>query len=145
MAKILVVDDERVLVKGIKFNLENEGYQVQVGYDGEEVRLLPLPYGEKGELVFTTITKEGMPMLRYRTHDICTLFRAKNIAESCGLQLRVLPLIRALFSDVNPIPVKDALNLMGFSCGACRLPLWHLDEGKRAVLCEELRKFSLIA
>ena len=36
MAKILVVDDERVLVKGIKFNLENEGYQVQTGYDGEE-------------------------------------------------------------------------------------------------------------
>ena len=36
MAKIMVVDDERVLVKGIKFNLENEGYQVQVGYDGEE-------------------------------------------------------------------------------------------------------------
>ena len=36
MAKILVVDDERVLVKGIKFNLENEGYQVQAGYDGEE-------------------------------------------------------------------------------------------------------------
>ena len=36
MAKILVVDDERVLVKGIKFNLESEGYQVEVGYDGEE-------------------------------------------------------------------------------------------------------------
>ena len=36
MAKILVVDDERVLVKGIKFNLENEGYQVEVGFDGEE-------------------------------------------------------------------------------------------------------------
>ena len=36
MAKILVVDDERILVKGIKFNLEHEGYQVQVGYDGEE-------------------------------------------------------------------------------------------------------------
>ena len=36
MAKILVVDDEKVLVKGIKFNLETEGYQVEVGYDGEE-------------------------------------------------------------------------------------------------------------
>ena len=36
MAKILVVDDEKVLVKGIKFNLENEGYQVETGYDGEE-------------------------------------------------------------------------------------------------------------
>ena len=36
MAKILVVDDEKVLVKGVKFNLENEGYQVEVGYDGQE-------------------------------------------------------------------------------------------------------------
>lgn len=36
MPKILVVDDEKVLVKGIKFNLENEGYQVEVGYDGEQ-------------------------------------------------------------------------------------------------------------
>ena len=36
MAKILVVDDEQVLVKGIKFNLEHEGYQVEVGYDGEQ-------------------------------------------------------------------------------------------------------------
>ena len=36
MAKILVIDDEKVLVKGIKFNLENEGYEVEVGYDGEE-------------------------------------------------------------------------------------------------------------
>ena len=36
MAKILVVDDEKVLVKGIKFNLENEGYEVEVGYDGEQ-------------------------------------------------------------------------------------------------------------
>lgn len=36
MAKVLVVDDEKVLVKGIKFNLENEGYEVEVGYDGEQ-------------------------------------------------------------------------------------------------------------
>ena len=36
MARILVVDDERVLVKGIRFNLENEGYQVDTGYDGQE-------------------------------------------------------------------------------------------------------------
>jgi DNA-binding response OmpR family regulator len=36
MPKILVVDDEKVLVKGIKFNLENEGYEVEVGYDGEQ-------------------------------------------------------------------------------------------------------------
>ena len=43
------------------------------------------------------------------------------------------------------VSLAALLNLMGFSCGACRLPLWHLDEGKRAVLCEELRKFSLLA
>lgn len=109
-------------------------------YSGNDDQILPvLSLGGQGVI---SVLSNVLPK---ETHDICALFRAKNIAESCGLQLRVLPLIRALFSDVNPIPVKDALNLMGFSCGACRLPLWHLDEGKRAVLCEELRKFSLIA
>jgi 4-hydroxy-tetrahydrodipicolinate synthase len=46
---------------------------------------------------------------------------------------------------VNPIPVKEALNLIGFSCGACRLPLWHLDEGKRTELTNQLKAVSLLS
>lgn len=109
-------------------------------YSGNDDQILPiLSLGGQGVI---SVLSNVLPK---ETHDICALYRTKNTAESCALQLKVLPLVRALFSDVNPIPVKDALNLMGFSCGACRLPLWHLDEGKRAILTEELRKFSLIA
>ena len=57
------------------------------------------------------------------THDICRLFFEGKIAESRALQLKLLPLINALFSDVNPIPVKEAMNMMGWECGECRLPL----------------------
>ena len=51
--KILVVDDEKLLVKGIKFNLENEGYHVVVGYDGEEA--VKLAQNEKFDLIILTL------------------------------------------------------------------------------------------
>ena len=57
------------------------------------------------------------------THGICRLFFEGKIAEGRALQLKLLPLINALFSDVNPIPVKEAMNMMGWECGECRLPL----------------------
>ena len=103
-------------------------------YSGNDDQILPvLSLGGQGVI---SVLANVLPQ---QTHDICALWRAKNTVEAAALQRRVLPLVRALFSDVNPIPVKDALNLMGFSCGACRLPLWHLDEGKRAaVLRQEL-------
>ena len=50
------------------------------------------------------------------------------------LQLELMPLINALFSDVNPIPVKEAMNLLGFQAGECRLPLGKLSETKKDVL-----------
>ena len=49
--KILVVDDERVLVKGIKFNLESEGYQVEAGYDGEQAVELARSAARPGDIV----------------------------------------------------------------------------------------------
>ena len=51
-----------------------------------------------------------------------------------SLQIRLYPLIRAMFSEVNPIPVKTAMELIGYDCGSCRLPLTPMDPEKRAVL-----------
>ena len=73
--------------------------------------------GAKG---FISVLSNIMPR---ETHDICRLFFEGKIAESRALQLKLLPLINALFSDVNPIPVKEAMNMMGWECGECRLPL----------------------
>ncbi len=53
---------------------------------------------------------------------------------AAGLQVEMMPIINALFSDVNPIPVKAAMNIIGFNAGSCRLPLCELDDAKKEAL-----------
>ena len=95
MAKILVVDDERVLVKGIKFNLENEGYQVHVGYDGEEAVELARDGGF--DLIILDLMMPGIDGL-----------------QAC-MRIRE-------FSNVPVIMLtarsEDSDKIMGFECGA---------------------------
>ena len=95
MAKILVVDDERVLVKGIKFNLENEGYQVLTGYDGEEA--VELARDESVDLIILDLM---MPKI--------------DGLQAC-MRIRE-------FSNVPVIMLtarsEDADKIMGFECGA---------------------------
>ena len=87
-------------------------------YSGNDDQIVPLlSLGAKGVI---SVLSNIMPR---ETHDICRLFFKGKIAESRALQLKLLPLINALFSDVNPIPVKEAMNMMGWECGECRLPL----------------------
>lgn len=87
-------------------------------YSGNDDQIVPLlSLGAKGVI---SVLSNIMPR---ETYDICRLFFEGKIAESRALQLKLLPLINALFSDVNPIPVKEAMNMMGWECGECRLPL----------------------
>lgn len=87
-------------------------------YSGNDDQIVPLlSLGAKGVI---SVLSNIMPR---ETHDICRLFFEGKIAESRALQLKLLPLINALFSDVNPIPVKEAMDMMGWECGECRLPL----------------------
>lgn len=87
-------------------------------YSGNDDQIVPLlSLGAKGVI---SVLSNIMPR---ETHDICRLFFEGKIAESRALQLKLLPLINALFSDVNPIPVKEAMNMIGWECGECRLPL----------------------
>lgn len=83
-------------------------------------------------------------ILPKQTHDICSLFLEGKTKESAKLQLELLDLINALFIDVNPIPVKEAMNLMGFDVGNCRLPLCGLNENKLHILKQTLEKHNLI-
>jgi len=78
------------------------------------------------------------------THDICELFFKGDIEGSRNLQLKALPLIDALFSEVNPIPVKAALNLMGKNVGDPRLPLTVMEAAHQEVLRKELVNFGLM-
>lgn len=83
-------------------------------------------------------------LLPDRVHEICTLCQKGDFSAAAKLQIEVMPLIDALFSDVNPIPVKEALTLTGFDAGPLRLPLYHLSEERREVLHGVLQRFALI-
>ncbi|MCI7814574.1 MAG: 4-hydroxy-tetrahydrodipicolinate synthase [Robinsoniella sp.] len=78
-----------------------------------------------------------------QTHDIVDLYMQGKTKESCELQLKALPLIDALFCEVNPIPVKTALNLMGKEVGPLRLPLCEMEEAHVELLKKEMINFGI--
>ncbi|MCH5274625.1 MAG: 4-hydroxy-tetrahydrodipicolinate synthase [Lachnospiraceae bacterium] len=78
------------------------------------------------------------------THDICAKFFAGDIKGSTELQLKAMDLCDALFCEVNPIPVKKALNLMGKEAGSLRLPLTDMEEANAEKLKKAMRDFGIL-
>ena len=77
------------------------------------------------------------------THDMVQLYLDGNVKESCELQLKALPLIDALFCEVNPIPVKTAMNLMGKEVGPLRAPMCEMEESHVELLRREMINFGI--
>ncbi len=77
-------------------------------------------------------------------HDLCRAWFDGDTETCRRLQLHWLGLANALFSDVNPIPVKAAMNLMGMEVGDCRLPLCRMEDGALGALADTLRRYELI-
>ncbi len=108
-------------------------------YSGNDDQIVPiLSLGGAGVI---SVLSNVMPQ---ETHDMCQLYFDGKVKESAALQLKLMPLVHALFSDVNPIPVKEALNLMGFAAGECRMPLCSMNEDKIIALKAEMQKLDLI-
>lgn len=82
-------------------------------------------------------------ILPKETHDIVASFLEGDAKKSCELQLKYIPLISALFSEVNPIPVKKAMNLMGMNVGSLRLPLTEMEDKTADHLADEMRKAGI--
>lgn len=77
------------------------------------------------------------------THDMVMEYLEGDREKAVQLQLSYIPLIHALFSEVNPIPVKEALNLLGKKAGSVRLPLTRMSEKNREVLERVLNEYQL--
>ena len=77
-------------------------------------------------------------------HKIASLCLEGDIKGSAELQIKYLDLINKLFMDVNPIPVKEAMNLMGFDCGECRMPLAPLVPADHEILVNTLKQYNII-
>ena len=108
-------------------------------YSGNDDQIVPiLSLGGKGVI---SVLSNIAPKL---THDICASYFEGNVEKAAKLQIEYSPLIHALFSDVNPIPVKEAMNLMGMEVGPCRLPLVAMSDAGREALKKELKAVGLI-
>lgn len=108
-------------------------------YSGSDELTVPfLSIGAKGVIsVAANIVPAEM-------QELCSLyFESKNL-ESAKKQNEIISLIDALFSDVNPVPVKEALNMMGCDFGPCRLPLGEMEEAKKEKLRAELEHHGIL-
>ena len=108
-------------------------------YSGNDDQIIPiLSLGGKGVI---SVLSNVMP--KY-THEMIVNYFKGNVIEATKMQLDVIDLIDNLFAEVNPIPVKNALNLMGYNFGVPRLPLVELSEENKVNLEECMKKHKLI-
>ncbi len=109
-------------------------------YSGNDDQILPLmSLGGKGVI---SVLAHVVPKV---AHDIPALYLAGDVEGSRKLQMEYFDLCEALFYDVNPIPVKEAMNMMGWNLGRCRLPLTRMPEAKREKLRAVMEKHGLTA
>lgn len=108
-------------------------------YSGNDDQIVPLM--SLGGLGVISVLSNVAPQY---THDICEKYLSSDVKGSCELQLKALPLINQLFSEVNPIPVKKAMNLMGMEVGPLRMPLTELTEGNTEKLAKAMREFGIL-
>lgn len=107
-------------------------------YSGNDDQIVPvMSLGGKGVIsVLSNILPE-------ETHDMVENYLQGNVEKSREMQLKYFDLIKALFCEVNPIPVKKALNLMGMQVGSLRLPLTEMEEKNVIRLADEMRKAGI--
>ena len=107
-------------------------------YSGNDDQIVPiLSLGGKGVIsVLSNVAPD-------ETHDICEKFFNGDIAGSAALQLKALPLVEQLFCEVNPIPVKKAMQLMGVDCGPLRMPLTEISKEHEETLAKAMKEFGI--
>ena len=108
-------------------------------YSGNDDQIVPLlSMGGKGVI---SVLSNVAPR---QTHEICQKFFDGDVKGSAQMQLDAIPLISALFSEVNPIPVKAAMNMMGKEVGPLRLPLTEMEDAHKEVLKQAMKAYGIL-
>ena len=108
-------------------------------YSGEDGLVVPLM--AIGGIGVISVIANIAPQ---QTHDMCASYMAGDREKALELQMKSLPLVDALFSEVNPIPVKRALNLLGMEVGSLRAPLCEMSDANAAVLKQPMVEYGLL-
>ena len=108
-------------------------------YSGNDDQIVPLlSLGGKGVI---SVLSNVAPR---QTHDICASFFEGDVKKSCEMQLKAIPVINALFCEVNPIPVKAAMNMMGKEVGPLRLPLTEMEPQNKERLKKAMEEYGIL-
>ena len=144
-AKLAIEVDNIVALKAATGNLAQESKTMMLAdgkldiYSGEDGLIVPMmSIGAKGVI---SVLSNVAPR---QTHEICAEFMAGNIEKARELQFKALPLVDALFCEVNPIPVKHALNMMGFEVGSLRAPLCEMEEANYQKLKKAMTEYGIL-
>ena len=144
-AKLAKDVDNIVAIKAATGNLAQESKTMALAegrldmYSGEDGLIVPLmSIGAKGVI---SVLSNVAPK---QTHDICATFAAGDVAKAAQLQFKALELVDALFCEVNPIPVKHALNLMGWDMGPLRSPLCEMEEANLERLKKAMVNYGIL-
>ena len=108
-------------------------------YSGNDDQIVPLlSLGGKGVI---SVLSNVAPR---QTHDICASYFVGDVKTSASLQLKAIPLITELFSEVNPIPVKAAMNMMGKGVGPLRMPLTEMEPQNQEKLKKAMADYGIL-
>lgn len=108
-------------------------------YSGNDDQIVPIvALGGKGVI---SVLSHVAPR---DTHDMVIKMLEGDTDDARRLQLKYIPLIHALFCEVNPIPVKAAMNMLGYQAGPLRMPLTEMEEEHQETLREAMRKADLM-
>ena len=133
-------------IKAIKEASGDIGYVADIAniapnldiYSGNDDMVTPiLALGGKGVI---SVTSNIIPR---ENHDMVMNYLNGNVAEAVKAQIKYIDLIRAMFIEVNPVPIKEAMNIMGFDVGPCRSPLGPLSDKNREHVREIINKYGL--
>ena len=116
-------------------SIMDKDFSIYSGNDDQIVPILSL-----GGLGVISVLSNVAPK---ETHDIVQTYLDGDVKKSCKLQLKALDLIKSLFCEVNPIPVKTALNLMGYNAGPLRLPLTEMEAANVERLKKSLEDYGI--
>lgn len=108
-------------------------------YSGNDDQIVPIM--SLGGIGVISVMSNILPK---ETHQLCSAYLSGDTDKATALQIKYMGLIKALFSDVNPVPVKQAMNLMGLNAGPCRLPLYPMNQQNSENLKQKLKELNLI-
>ena len=108
-------------------------------YSGNDDQIVPLlSLGGKGVI---SVLSNVAPK---QTHDMVASYLSGDVNTACKLQLEAIELVDALFIEVNPIPVKAAMNMLGYNAGGLRMPLCEISDANREVLRKAMVDYGLL-